>query len=80
MGAMIRTLLIAASLAGLASVAACNANGPEGNTYYQIGDANYDALKAADDACKAKGGKFNLKNGGDPTHLGDYECVTPKGS
>jgi len=77
---MIRILLIAASLASPASVAACNANGPEGNTYYQIGDANYDALKAADDACKAKGGKYTLKNGGDPTHLGDYECVTPKGS
>jgi hypothetical protein len=77
---MIRTLLIAASLAGLTCVAACNANGPEGNAYYQLGDANYDALKAADDACRAKGGKFTLKNGGEPTHLGDYECVTPKGS
>jgi hypothetical protein len=77
---VIRTLLIAASLAGLASVAACNGNGPEGNTYYQIGDANYDALKAADDACRAKGGTFKLKDGGEPTHLGDYECVTAKGS
>jgi hypothetical protein len=79
---VIRTLLIAASLAGLGCVAACNGNGPEGNTYYQIGDANYDALKAADDACKAKAGTFSLKKGGDPTHLGDYECVAPtaKGS
>ena len=76
---MIRTLLIAASLAGLASVAGCASNGPEGNPYYQVGDVNYDALKAADDACKAKGGKFTLKPGGDPTHLGDFECVTPKG-
>jgi hypothetical protein len=77
---MIKVALIAASLAGLTSVAACAGNGPEGNTYYQIGDANYDALKAADDACKAKGGTFALKKGGDPTHLGDYECVTAKGS
>ena len=79
---MIRMLLIAASLAGLASSAACKGDGPEGNTYYQIGDANYDALKAADDACKAKSGTFKLKDGGDPTHLGDYECVMPtaKGS
>jgi hypothetical protein len=77
---MIRILLIAASLAGLASVAGCNANGPEGNPYYQIGDANYDALKAADDACKAKGETFKLKDGGDPTHLGDYECVGAKGT
>jgi hypothetical protein len=76
---MIRALLIAASLAGLMSVAACKADGPEGNPYYQIGDANYDALKAADDACRTKGGKFTLKDGGDPTHLGDYECVTAKG-
>ena len=75
---MIRTLLIAASLAGLASIAACKGDGPEGNPYYQIGDANYDALKAADDACKAKGGTFQLKKGGDPTHLGDYECLTAK--
>jgi hypothetical protein len=76
---MTRIMLIAASLAGL-SLAACNANGPEGNPYYQIGDANYDALKAADDACKAKGGTYKLKDGGDPTHLGDYECVGAKGS
>ncbi len=75
---MIRTLLIAASLAGLASVAACKSDGPEGNPYYQLGDANYDELKAADDACKAKGGAFRLKDGGEPTHLGDYECVIPK--
>jgi hypothetical protein len=76
---MIRIALIAASLAGLASIAACT-TGPEGNTYYEQGDANYDALKAADDACKAKGGTFTLKQGGDPTHLGDYACVTAKGS
>jgi hypothetical protein len=80
---MIRTTvrlgLIAASLAGLGCVAACNANGPEGNTYYQQGDANYDSLKDATDACKAKGGVLTLKKGGDPTHLGDYACVTAKG-
>jgi hypothetical protein len=74
---MIRIALIAASFVGLTSVAACNGNGPEGNTYYQIGDANYDALKAGDDACRAKGGTFKLKDGGEPTHLGDYECVMP---
>jgi hypothetical protein len=76
---MIRTLLIAASLAGLASVAGCT-SGPEGNTYYEQGDANYDALKQATDDCKAKGGTLTLKPGGDPTHLGDYACVTAKGS
>jgi hypothetical protein len=76
---MIRTLLIAASVAGLSSLAAACNTGPEGNTYYEQGDANYDALKQATDACKAKGGSFELRKGGDPTHLGDYACVTPKG-
>jgi hypothetical protein len=73
---MMRGLIIGAMLLALA---AC-ANGPEGNAWYQLGDANYDALKAANDACVAKGGKFQLKSGGDPTHLGDYECSMPKGS
>jgi hypothetical protein len=77
---MTRIMLIAASLAGLASIAACNANGPEGNPYYQIGDASYDTVKAAHDACAAKSGTFKLKDGGDPTHMGDYECVGAKGS
>ena len=72
---MIRLALIAAILAGLS---ACS-TGPEGNAWYQMGDANYDALHAASDACKAKGGTFQLKSGGEPTHMGDYECVMPKG-
>jgi len=73
---MIRALIIGGALIGLA---AC-AGGPEGNAWYQIGDANYDALKAAHDACAAKGGKYQLQPGGDPTHMGDYECSMPKGS
>ncbi|HEX4096988.1 MAG TPA: hypothetical protein VHX64_09680 [Caulobacteraceae bacterium] len=72
---MRRALIIVGMLAALAACA-----GPEGNTYYQQGDANYDALKTATDACKAKGGKFELKQGGDPTHLGDYSCEPAKGS
>jgi ABC-type glycerol-3-phosphate transport system substrate-binding protein len=71
-----RIVLIAAACATLA---ACASNGPEGNAWYQQGDANYDALKAAADACKAKGGDFELKTGGDPTHLGDYACNPKKG-
>jgi len=74
---MIRLTLIGALLLGLG---ACSSNAPEGNAWYQLGDANYDALKSADDACKAKGGAFRLKEGGDPTHLGDYECKLPKGT
>ena len=75
---MIRSLVIAASLAGLGGLAACTL-GPEGNTYYEQGDANYDALKQATEACKAKGGSFVLRKGGDPTHLGDYACEMAKG-
>ena len=43
---MMRTLLIAAAFAALA---ACASSGPEGNAWYQQGDASYDELKAATD-------------------------------
>ena len=69
----------AVAFATLLALSAC-ASGPEGNPWYSQGDANYDALKAAADACKAKGGDYQLKPGGDPTHLGDYDCQKPKGS
>ena len=61
-------------IGALALVAACS-SGPEGNAWYQQGDANYDAVKSAHDACVAKGGVFQVKPQGDPTHLGDYECI-----
>jgi predicted small secreted protein len=38
------------------------------------GDASYDAIKRASDACKADGGTLQPKRGGDSTDLGDYEC------
>jgi hypothetical protein len=72
-----RALVIAAAFAALA---ACASGGPEGNAWYEQGNANYDELKGAADACKAKGGDFQLKSGGDPTHLGDYACNPKKGS
>ena len=65
---------LALVISSLAALAAC-ASGPEGKAWYEQGDANYDALKAAHDACVAKGGTYQVKTGGDPTHLGDYECV-----
>jgi hypothetical protein len=70
---------LAAILAALAALAACN-TGPEGNAWYQEGGANYDALKAAHDACAAKGGVYQIKPGGDPTHLGDYTCAPKTGA
>ena len=72
---MTRTLLVAAVLALLA---ACT-EGAEGPAWYEHGNANYDALKAAADACKERGGDYQLKPGGDPTHLGDYACNPRKG-
>jgi hypothetical protein len=74
---MMRAFLIASAFAALAG---CASGGPEGNAWYQQGDASYDDLRAATDACKAKGGDFQLKTGGDPTHLGDYACNPKKGS
>jgi hypothetical protein len=75
---MIRILALTIAVAGLAPLAACNTNdGAEGNPWYSQGDANYDTIHRATDACKAKGGTFQLKKGGDSTHMGDYECVMP---
>ncbi|HEY2706624.1 MAG TPA: hypothetical protein VGI95_01110 [Caulobacteraceae bacterium] len=74
---MIRALVIAALLTGLAG---CATDGPEGSAWYEHGNADYDSLKTATDACKGKGGVFTLKPGGDPTHLGDYDCKIGKGT
>jgi hypothetical protein len=68
-----------ATLGLLAALAAC-ADHSSGAAWYEQGDANYDALKHAEDACKARGGTFVLKDGGDPTHLGDYACKNAKGT
>ena len=65
---------------GLAAALAACADHGSGAAWYEPGDANYDALRAADNACKAKGGTFVLKDGGDPIHLGDYDCKNAKGT
>ena len=38
------------------------------------GYATYDALKAAQQACKAKGGALKLKTEGDPQSIDGYAC------
>jgi hypothetical protein len=38
------------------------------------GDASYDAIKAATDECRAKGGIIEPKPDGDIRKLADYEC------
>jgi hypothetical protein len=50
------------------ALGACATGGPVG------GYANYDALKAARDACTAKGGTFKLKTEGDPQRIDAYAC------
>ncbi len=77
---MTRLLLLCAVLLGLSACTSGPSGEPQsGSAWYESGDVNYDALKRATDACKAKGGDYRLKTGGDPTHLGDYECVNAKG-
>jgi hypothetical protein len=76
---MIRALVLAAVVAAFAPLAACNttSDSAEGNPWYSQGDATYDTIKQATDACKAKGGTFQLKKGGDSSHMADWECVMP---
>jgi hypothetical protein len=72
---MIRALLIVTAFAALA---ACASSGG-GAAWYESGDATYDDLKRATEACKANGGELHLREGGDPQHLGDYACLKDKG-
>ena len=58
----------AAALILALAMGACATAAPIG------GYANYDALKAARDACSAKGGTFKLKTEGDPQRIDAYEC------
>jgi hypothetical protein len=77
---MMRAFLITAALVALGGCGG-NAGGDESNggrAWYESGDATYDDLKRANEACKASGGEFQLKKGGDPTHLGDYACIKDK--
>ena len=64
-------LAVAAALAGCASL---------GQTSYDLGtgDANYDALKSATQACGAQSGTVHLKSGYDGRDLAGYECVLGK--
>ncbi len=62
----------AAVLALALGLAACGAL--KGNYDLPPGDANYDALKAATEECKAKGGEVSLKSGYDERELSNYQC------
>jgi hypothetical protein len=42
------------------------------------GDANYDAIKTATQACEAQGGQIRLKSGYDGRDLSSYDCKIGK--
>jgi starvation-inducible outer membrane lipoprotein len=63
-----RTLLTIAALA----LAGC-ASTP-GGIDRDGGFATYDALRAGQAACAARGEQFKLKRNGDPQYIGDYGC------
>ena len=71
---MIRQALLAASLLVLTGCGSAASYG------LGEGDASYDEIKKATDACKAKGGVIQLKTQGDPHDLSAYECKVEKGS
>jgi len=54
------------------TLSACAVSGQSYGLDY--GDANYDALKAATDKCKAQGGAIQLKSGYDGRRLENYVC------
>ncbi|HEX3887258.1 MAG TPA: hypothetical protein VHW05_07145 [Phenylobacterium sp.] len=57
-------IIVAAAIA----LSACAEGGPQG------GVANYDALKQASDACRAKGGHLELQRDSAPEDLANYSC------
>ena len=64
-------ILMAAALAG------CNTMGGVGSGR-NGGIATYDDLKAATQACAAKGGHLKLQKNGDAQYLEDYACEKDK--
>ena len=68
-----RTLPILAAGAALALTGCLSAA-----TQRDGGVATYDAIKAAQQACEAKGKVFRLKRNGNAQYLEDYACQTEK--
>ena len=60
------------------AMALCACAASQGSYGLGQGDANYDAIKAATQACQAQGGQIHLKNGYDGRELGNYECKIGK--
>ncbi|MDQ2860689.1 MAG: hypothetical protein M3T55_08190 [Pseudomonadota bacterium] len=60
------------------SLALCACAASQGSYGLGQGDANYDAIKSATQACQAQGGQIHLKNGYDGRELANYECKIGK--
>jgi hypothetical protein len=69
-----RILLAIAALAVAAPVTGCISEA----TQRDGGLATYDAIKAAQKACEAKGRVFKLRRNGDAQYLDDYACEKKK--
>ena len=69
---MMRLTLIVAAAAALSGCASGAGFGRSG------GIATYDDLKAAQQACAAKGGQLKLQKNGDVQYLDDYACEKAK--
>ena len=61
-----------------AALALCACAASQGSYGLGQGDANYDAVKGATQACQAQGGQIHLKNGYDGRELASYECKIGK--
>ena len=66
------------AVASLAAALCACASAPAGSDALGHGDANYDALKTATQACQAQGGQLKLKSGYDSRDLASYECKSGK--
>jgi len=64
----VKTLVVIAAALTLSACASSAGFGRSG------GIATYDDLKAAQEACTAKGGTLKLQKNGDVQYLDDYAC------
>ena len=66
------------AVAGIALALCACGSMSQGSYALGQGDANYDAVKAATQACQAQGGQIHLKSGYDGRELASYECKIGK--
>ena len=62
------------------ALCACQSTIPVGSDGVGEGDANYDALRKATEACQAHGGVLTPRTGYDIRRLSGFECKPAKAS